>query len=471
MRDIFAPREALRPFEYPEAIEIMDLISKTYWVHNEVNFSSDNKDISMLKPHEREGVIRNLLAISTIEVAVKTFWTKLGEMFPKVELEMLGVAAGESEARHFMSYSRILDECGLNERFAKVKEIPCIQGRFDYLNKYLRVSHSTSDKKKLVVKLILFSCLIEHTSLFGQFIPLTYMYKHQGGIMKNIRNIINWTAKDECYIDGTEILTPKGWVKISDVKVGDRVLQYDYNCRVKEASVTKTISKYFEGDMLNITDDIFSCSVTPNHDMVVMNNGEYSKIKAKDLGLLKGGKAKFPVYLGSLGLNYESVDEFTVTPFSYSGIVSCVTVPSGAIITRLNGKHFIAGNCLHFNIGALLVNILRQEQPELFDEEMNKVVRAACVKSMKYESDILDWIWENGELEGLSKADILAFMKNQVNESMEQMGFEKCFEDVGDLSATAFFKTEMFGDSYDDFFAVRPVDYTMASEYTEDSLF
>lgn len=324
MRDIFEPREALRPFEYPEAINIMDLISKTYWVHNELNFDSDNKDIAMMPLTEREGVIRNLLAISTIEVAVKTFWTKLGEMFPKVEFEMLGVAAGESEARHFMSYSRILDECGLNDRFADVKNIPCIKGRFEYLNKYLRVSHSTSDKKKLVVKLILFSCLIEHTSLFGQFIPLTYMYKYQGGIMKNIRNIINWTAKDEV---------------------------------------------------------------------------------------------------------------------------------------------------LHFNIGALLVNILRQEQPELFDEEMDKVVRAACLKSIKYESDILDWIWEHGELEGLSKVDILAFMKNQVNESMEQMGFDKCFEDIGDLSATAFFKTEMFGDTIDDFFAVRPTDYTMASEYTEDSLF
>lgn len=115
----------------------------------------------------------------------------------------------------------------------------------------------------------------------------------------------------------------------------------------------------------------------------------------------------------------------------------------------------------HFQIGATIVNILRNEHPEYFDDELNDLVTKSCIKSIKYEKNILDWIWENGELEGLSKEDILSFMKNQVNTSLSQMGFEACFDDVGSLDATNFFFMEVYGDSNVDFFALRPTDYTL----------
>lgn len=100
---IFDRRKQFKPYEYPVAIELMDLLQKTYWLHTEVPFSADPQEIRNLPPHEQEVVIRSLLAISTIEVAVKTFWTQLGNHFPKPEWEMLGVVAGESEVRHARS--------------------------------------------------------------------------------------------------------------------------------------------------------------------------------------------------------------------------------------------------------------------------------------------------------------------------------------------------------------------------------
>ena len=81
-RDIFKPRFEARPFEYPEAIELLNMLADTYWRHTELSFNADVNDIDNLPPHEKEIVLRSLLAISTIEVAVKSFWGQLGSHFP-----------------------------------------------------------------------------------------------------------------------------------------------------------------------------------------------------------------------------------------------------------------------------------------------------------------------------------------------------------------------------------------------------
>ena len=128
---------------------------------------------------------------------------------------------------------------------------------------------------------------------------------------------------------------------------------------------------------------------------------------------------------------------------------------------------------LHFQIGATIVKILREEHPEFFDEDLSDMVRKACVKSIKYESDILDWIWEDGEIEGLNKKNILDFMKNQVNTSLEQMGFEPCFDrEELSLKETDFFYKEVYGDNSTDFFSSRPTDYTVSNiSFSEEDLF
>ena len=313
---IFEPRFEVRPFKYPQAIELMNLLADTYWRHTELAFNADVNDIDSLEPHEKEAVIRSLLTISSLEVTVKTFWSQLGQHFPAPEWDMLGITAGESENRHFMSYSHIIDLLNLNERFEEIRGVESVKGRYDYLNKYLKLSPNNSDKRKYITKLILFSVLIEHVSLFGQFMTVMYFFRHKG-LMKDIRNIIKWTALDET---------------------------------------------------------------------------------------------------------------------------------------------------LHFKIGATIVSILREEHPELFDDELDDIVRKACTKSIKYEKSILDWIFEKGELEHLSKEDILNYMKNQVNTSVVEMGFEKVFDDIGDLSRTDFFYDEVFAESMDDFLAMRPVDYTVGDK-------
>jgi ribonucleoside-diphosphate reductase beta chain len=154
---IFDKRVAFKPFEYPQIIQYKEAINHSYWLVSEWNFTSDVQDFNVnLNPVERSAVKNTLLAISQIEVAVKKFWTRLGDRFPKPEFEQVGVTCGESEVRHADAYSHLLQVLNLNDDFTLLLKNPAIQGRVDYLHKYLATSQS-ADNKDYTKTLTLFS--------------------------------------------------------------------------------------------------------------------------------------------------------------------------------------------------------------------------------------------------------------------------------------------------------------------------
>lgn len=193
---IFDKREEYKPFEYPQFDELKNKLRHTYWTDTELTFEGDKIDYHNLEDFEKEIVKRTLTLIATIEVKVKDFWGQLGNHFPKPELSNLGATASESEVRHSDSYDRLLDILGFQEYYKKALQDDAIKGRFTYLDKYLKLSPHNSDNRKYVLKLILFSILIENVSLFSQFATLMYFYRYKG-IMKDIRNIVKWTSIDE----------------------------------------------------------------------------------------------------------------------------------------------------------------------------------------------------------------------------------------------------------------------------------
>ena len=310
---IFEERFNYKPFEYPEIEELGSKLTDTFWTHKELTFEGDKIDFHNLNDIEKEIVLRTLTLIATIEVKVKDFWGQLGNHFPKPEIKELGAIASESEVRHTKSYDKLLSVLDMEEYYNKALKNDFILGRFNYLDKYLKLSPHNSDNSKYLLKLILFSVLIENVSLFSQFATIMYFYKHNG-IMKDIRNIVKWTSIDEQ---------------------------------------------------------------------------------------------------------------------------------------------------LHFNIGVLLTNILRKEFPEMFTSDLEEVVHKACLKAIKYESKLLEWVFEKGELQKMSRENLEDYMKFRVNESLDQLGFKKLFENQKSPKELYFFYDEVFADSQDDFFAVRPVDYTL----------
>ena len=61
----------------------------------------------------------------------------------------------------------------------------------------------------------------------------------------------------------------------------------------------------------------------------------------------------------------------------------------------------------------------------------------------------------------MNKNNLVDYMKSRINESLVNLGFGKLFEDIGNLKPLEFFYEEVFADSQDDYFAVRPTDYTL----------
>ncbi len=128
---------------------------------------------------------------------------------------------------------------------------------------------------------------------------------------------------------------------------------------------------------------------------------------------------------------------------------------------------------LHAQVGIKLIQTLREEYPELFDEELEERIRHECVESLKAESKVIEWIMGDHTAPGLS-ADILkSFISKRMADSLDQIGFssEDIYYDVDHLKETFWFDEELLGTNMTDFFQKRPVEYARGKAITEDDLF
>jgi ribonucleoside-diphosphate reductase beta chain len=144
---------------------------------------------------EAEGnIIKNaMLAIAQIEIAVKTFWGKIYERFPKPEFQSVGVTFAESEVRHADAYSNLIELLGLNDEFRKLVEVPAIKKRIAYLEK---VNKQAVENEEYFHNIILFSMFVENVSLFSQFLIMMSFNKHKN-MLKGISNAVEATSKEE----------------------------------------------------------------------------------------------------------------------------------------------------------------------------------------------------------------------------------------------------------------------------------
>lgn len=116
---------------------------------------------------------------------------------------------------------------------------------------------------------------------------------------------------------------------------------------------------------------------------------------------------------------------------------------------------------IHANAGIYIVNKIHEEFPEFRTESAKEEIHNIVKDSLEVESEILDWIFEDGQLEQPSKQDLLDFMKFRVDESLEKIGLEKMFPEITTgRNPLLWFEEEVFANSLDDFFAKRPVEYT-----------
>ena len=96
-----------------------------------------------------------------------------------------------------------------------------------------------------------------------------------------------------------------------------------------------------------------------------------------------------------------------------------------------------------------------------------------CYQAFDAERDLVDWIFEAGELDFLPKEVVNEFLKNRFNNSLESIGIEKIFT-VNDaiLAETEWFDDEIIGTKHGDFFVKRSINYSKRTQsITSDDLF
>jgi ribonucleoside-diphosphate reductase beta chain len=323
--NIFKKRTNLKPYEYPELVEYVDAIRHSYWVHTEFNFTSDIQDFKVhLSEAEKTAVERAMLAISQIEIAVKTFWGDIYRKMPKPEIGAVGATFAESEVRHADAYSNLVQILGLNSEFENLMEVPAIRRRIKYLEKSISGARSI-ENKDYFESVILFSMFIENVSLFSQFLVIMSFNKHKNSL-KGMSNAVEATSKEEK---------------------------------------------------------------------------------------------------------------------------------------------------IHAEFGFDLVNIIKAENPDWWTDELVEDIIDATLDAYDAESDIVDWIFEKGDLDFLTKAQTLEFIKDRFNRSLNAIGIDNVFNvDTKLFETTEWFEDEILTTKHTDFFNKRSINYSKKQKsITSDDLF
>lgn len=128
---------------------------------------------------------------------------------------------------------------------------------------------------------------------------------------------------------------------------------------------------------------------------------------------------------------------------------------------------------LHAIIGIKLINVIKEEYPELFDDELEAKILKEAKEAVKYEMQIVEWIINGYNSDKLNSELLKEFVKDRMNYSLTQIGYSEIFEvDKDLLSKARWFEEQVIGNNMSDFFHSRPVEYSKKSQsFSEDDLF
>ena len=128
---------------------------------------------------------------------------------------------------------------------------------------------------------------------------------------------------------------------------------------------------------------------------------------------------------------------------------------------------------IHGDFGIDLIKIIQTENPDWFDAQYEDKIQQMCLQAFKSESEIIDWIFEEGDLDFIPKEQVNEFIKDRFNRSLESIGVPKVFETDPDLlKDTEWFNDEIIGTKHGDFFVKRSINYSKRTKsITADDLF
>lgn len=128
---------------------------------------------------------------------------------------------------------------------------------------------------------------------------------------------------------------------------------------------------------------------------------------------------------------------------------------------------------IHGLFGIDLINIIKTEHPEWFDGDFEEEVIEICEEAFESETQVVDWIFEKGELDFMAKAVVVEFIKDRFNKSLQSIGIRKLFDtDEALLKESEWFYDEVIATKHGDFFNKKSINYNKKNKsITSDDLF
>jgi len=116
---------------------------------------------------------------------------------------------------------------------------------------------------------------------------------------------------------------------------------------------------------------------------------------------------------------------------------------------------------LHSKAGCWLFRTLLKERPDLDTFELRDKIVEACQLSVQLEFDFIEKAFEMGDIDGLNKEQLKAFIKARANEKLIELGYQAIYNDVDPnlLKQMEWFGHLTSGKTHQDFFAGRVTNY------------
>ena len=149
----------------------------------------------------------------------------------------------------------------------------------------------------------------------------------------------------QCVPTETECLTPQGWKKYNELKIGQKIVTFDIKTQSFKENTLLKINVYpYKGYLYAIGNQV----VTPNHRVVVcQQDGIYKLIEAP---FLLYHIDRFSIPHGYPQVKNIPLSKLKLKALSYEGKVWCPTTKTGTFVARRNGDIFITGNSPFTNI-------------------------------------------------------------------------------------------------------------------------
>lgn len=128
---------------------------------------------------------------------------------------------------------------------------------------------------------------------------------------------------------------------------------------------------------------------------------------------------------------------------------------------------------IHAEFGFDLVNIIKKENPDWWTDDLVEDIIDATIDAYDAEAEIVEWIFEKGDMDFLTKEQTLEFIKDRFNRSLKSIGIEGIFKtDESLLETTEWFDDEILTTKHTDFFNKRSINYSKKQKsITSDDLF